>query len=55
LGKSPDPRAAKSGAVDAREAPLDPDLTVVVEAWPKLPETVKAKMLAMVQAAGLEG
>ena len=54
LGKSPNPRAAKSGAVDAREAPLDPDLAVVIDAWPTLPEKVKAKVLAMVKETLLE-
>jgi hypothetical protein len=41
LGKSPDPGAAESGAVRAREAPIDPDLAVVVEAWPGLPEATR--------------
>jgi len=52
LGKSPDPRAAKSGAVDAREAPVDPDLALIIEAWPGLPEAVRAKIVAMVSEAG---
>ena len=29
----------------------DPDLTTVVEAWPDLPEAIKAGILAMVKAA----
>jgi len=29
-------------------------LQAVIEAWPRLPETVKAKVVAMVQVAGLE-
>ena len=31
---------------------LDPELARVVAAWPKLPEPVRAGILAMVQAAG---
>jgi len=30
-----------------------PDLAVVVEAWPTLPEPVKAGIVAMVKAAGV--
>jgi hypothetical protein len=51
LRQSPDSRAAESGAVDAREAPIDPDLQAVIEAWPGLPEAVKAKVIELVQAA----
>jgi hypothetical protein len=29
----------------------DPDLTAVVDAWPTLPEALKAGILAMVKAA----
>jgi hypothetical protein len=29
----------------------DPDLAVVVAAWPTLPETIRAGILAMVEAA----
>jgi len=31
-----------------------PDLAAVVEAWPKLPESIKAGIVAMVKAAGGE-
>jgi hypothetical protein len=41
---------AESGALGAREAPLDPDLLAVVDAWPALPESVKAGILAMIRA-----
>jgi hypothetical protein len=30
----------------------DPDLAKIVDAWPNLPEAIKAGMLAMVKAAG---
>jgi hypothetical protein len=29
---------------------VDPDLAAVVDAWPDLPEAIKAGMLAMVKA-----
>jgi hypothetical protein len=31
--------------------PIDPDLALIVEAWPGLPDAVKAGMVAMAQAA----
>jgi hypothetical protein len=54
LGKSADPRAAESGAVGAREAPIDADLAVVVEAWPGLPEATRRAVLVMVEVAERE-
>jgi hypothetical protein len=54
LGKSDDPRDAKCGAVGAPEAPFDPDLGLVVEAWSRLPEVTRRAVLAMVEAAGRE-
>jgi len=42
---------AESGALGAKKIPDDPDLAAVVEAWPKLPEAIKAGILAMVEAA----
>jgi hypothetical protein len=31
---------------------IDPDLKLVVGAWPKLPEAIRRAILAMVDAAG---
>jgi hypothetical protein len=42
---------AESGALGAREAPIDPSLAAVVDAWPALPDAIKAGILAMVLAA----
>jgi hypothetical protein len=44
---------ANSGAVGAQEAPLDPDLTLVVSSWPTLPEAIKAGILAMIRTTSL--
>lgn len=42
---------AECGAPSAPEAPFDPDLAAVIEAWETLPEVIKAGILAMVRAA----
>jgi len=45
---------AKSGAVGARAADsgcADPALVVILDAWPSLPEPLKAGILAMVRVA----
>ena len=42
---------AESGALGALSAPIDPDLALLVKAWPGLPEAVKAKVVAMVREA----
>jgi hypothetical protein len=45
---NPAPGGAKSGALAA----FDPDLAALVETWPRLPEPIRAGILAMVRAAG---
>jgi hypothetical protein len=35
----------------AQQAPADPDLARVLDAWPTLPEHIKAAVLALVAAA----
>ena len=37
-------------ALAAREAPLDPELAAVVDAWPALPAAIKAGILATIRA-----
>jgi len=34
------------------ERPTDADLQVLIDAWPALPEAIKAGIVAMVRAAG---
>jgi hypothetical protein len=41
---------AESGALCAREVPLDADLAALIDAWPTLPVTIKAGIVAMVRA-----
>jgi len=43
---------AESGAAGAADAPVDADLRAVVEAWPDLPEAARARILAIIEAAG---
>ncbi|MBN2580954.1 MAG: hypothetical protein JXB10_18365 [Pirellulales bacterium] len=45
-------RGAESGAQNAENRPIDPDLGAIIDAWPKLPDPIKAGILAMVRAAG---
>lgn len=46
-----DQSGAECGALGAREAPADPDLAAVVDAWPTLPAAIKSAILAMIGAA----
>ncbi|MCC7086404.1 MAG: hypothetical protein IT427_15495 [Pirellulales bacterium] len=39
---------AKSGALGAQKAPLDPDLAAVVDAWPDLPAEVKEAVMGII-------
>ena len=41
---------AKSGALSGNSAPIDPDLALVVNAWPTLPEATRRQVVAMVRA-----
>jgi hypothetical protein len=40
------------GAVAENLPPIDPGLAALIDAWPALPEAVKAGILAMVRATG---
>ncbi|MCK6454939.1 MAG: hypothetical protein L6Q92_00205 [Phycisphaerae bacterium] len=42
---------AECGARGARNAPLDPELAAVVDAWPTLAGPIRAGILAMIHAA----
>ena len=49
-----DQGGAESGAPDAPDAPNrpdDPDLSRLINAWPNLPEAIRAGIVAMVNAA----
>ena len=43
--------AAPGAAVVAENTPIDLDLQSIVERWTKLPDAIKAAMLAMVRVA----
>ena len=48
---------ADAGAVETKPAQFSPDLQDIIDAWPALPEAIRAGILAMVKAAsdGAEG
>jgi hypothetical protein len=43
---------AKSGALAPQQPIIDPALAALIDAWPTLPESIRAGILAMVRAAG---
>jgi hypothetical protein len=45
---------AESGALGAGNAPGDPRLRAIIEAWPALPEATKSDILETIRAAGGE-
>ncbi len=48
---SPDVRT-ESGTPDAQNTPLDPDLALIVDRWPNLPEPIRQAVLALVRTPG---
>ena len=48
---SPEALGALLGALAAEIGPSCPDLAAVVDAWPRLPNALKAGIVAMVKAA----
>ncbi|HKA55972.1 MAG TPA: hypothetical protein VKJ47_20160 [Candidatus Binatia bacterium] len=42
---------AKSGALTPTKPNIDPALAALIDAWPTLPEAIRAGILAMVRAA----
>jgi len=51
LANPPIPSAAECAALSVETPRIDPDLARVVEAWPDLPEAVRAGITAMIEAA----
>jgi len=49
--RSDSPRLPRATRGATGPLPDDPDLAAVVDAWPKLPEAIKACIVAMVKAA----
>ena len=52
LQQSIDEKAQKSKVFGAKSKQIPPELADIIDAWPDLPEPVKAGILAMVKAAG---
>jgi len=42
----------ETGTLQANSGPIPPDLQVVIDAWPTLPEAIRADIVAMVRTAG---
>jgi hypothetical protein len=54
--QAPEPvRAPTATETATRHLPDDSNLAAVVAAWPALPEAIRAGILAMVEAASMEG
>ena len=51
LGQGQTERAAPGAARRRPEAQTPPDLDLIVDAWPRLPEHIKAAVLALVKTA----
>ena len=49
------PMGANAGTVETRIGPQDPDMQVIIDAWPRLPDPLKDAILAMVANVGQAG
>ena len=49
---NPAPGGAESGALAPKTPAIDPALAALIDAWPTLPDAIRAGILAMVRAAG---
>jgi len=43
---------ADAGAVETKTGRFSPDLQALIDAWPALPDAIRAGIVAMVKAAG---
>jgi hypothetical protein len=46
------PGGVKSGALAPKTQAIDPALAALIDAWPTLPDAIRAGIVAMVRAAG---
>ena len=44
---------ADAGAVETKLAHIGPDLQGIIDAWPALPDAIKAGIVALVKASGV--
>ncbi len=42
--------SAESGALESEKPPLDPDLRLIQDRWPQLPEHIRQAVLALVRS-----
>jgi len=49
LKKSAPAGGAKSGALGSQSGPIAPDLALVIDAWPTLPEAARRQVLGIVR------
>jgi len=49
---NPAPGGAENGALAPEKPAIDPALASIIDTWPKLPEPLRAGILAMVRSAG---
>jgi hypothetical protein len=46
------PSGAESGAITPKSAITDPSLAALIAIWPKLPESIRTGVIAMIRAFG---
>jgi hypothetical protein len=51
ISENPHEKRAESGALESQNTPVDPDLALIQNRWPKLPEHIKAAVMALIQSS----
>jgi len=51
ISQNPPEKRTESGTVESENTPSDPDLALIQDRWPKLPEHIRAAVLALVRSA----
>jgi hypothetical protein len=50
ISLNPTEKRTESGTVESQNAPCDPELALIQDRWPKLPEHIRAAVLALVRS-----